>query len=197
MKKILIATTNSHKLDEIIKIFEGKFMLKSLKEFPDIDEPDEPYETFMENAVHKAKHYAKLTGLSVISEDAGFCVESLDLFPGVYSKRFIDQSGSLENAFSILDQKLQNFENKNAFFNCSAVFYDPSSKDCLIQSEGIVNGKVRFPPAGDYGMAYDHIFVPNGFDKTFSELGMEIKNSMSHRSKAMKKLAEKIEAKLN
>ena len=196
MKKILIATTNSHKYDEIVKIFADKFELTSLKEFPDIDEPDEPYETFMENAVHKARHYAGLTGVPVISEDAGFCIESLDSFPGVYSKRFIDAAGSLENAFSILEQKLQKFENKKAFFNCSAAFYDPTN-DCLLKSEGIVNGVVRFPPTGNYGLAYDHIFVPDEFDKTFSELGMEIKNSMSHRSKAMKKLAEQIEAKLN
>jgi XTP/dITP diphosphohydrolase len=191
---IVVASTNAGKLKEINSILttlEGlKLQLKSLKDYS-IAEPDEPYESFLENAIHKAKYYAKQTNLPTLSEDAGLCIEALDGFPGVRTKEFVVACGGIENAFAKLQQMLSSKHNMNAYFNCSAALYIPQL-DQLITYEAQDIGRIIFPPQGTTGFGFDPIFIPTGYEQTMAELGEPIKNQISHRALAIKGLAEKL-----
>jgi XTP/dITP diphosphohydrolase len=191
--KIVIASTNDGKIREIHKILqelEGlKIDIGSLKEY-NISEPDEPHDSFMENAIHKAKYYAQHTNLPTLSEDSGLSIEALNGFPGVRTKDFGDKCGGMAKAFVKLAEMLKETDNYTACFNSAIVLYIPSH-DYLITHEAKDDGMLTFPPRGDDGFAYDPVFVPKGYDKTFAELGLKIKNKISHRAQAMQGLIEK------
>ncbi len=195
--KIVIASTNEGKIREIHKILQEldglKMDLRSLKDY-DIPEPDEPHHSFMENAIHKAKYYAQYTNLPTLSEDSGLSIEALNGFPGVRTKDFgIECDGrerGLTKTFIRLAEMLKETGNYTACFNSATVLYIPSY-DYLITHEAKDEGTLTFPPRGDDGFAYDPVFVPKGYDKTFAELGLEIKNKISHRAQAMQGLIEK------
>lgn len=181
MNKITIATTNAGKAKEIGVLLQDLtgFVVDDLSKYA-IEEPPEPYESFMANASHKAKYYAEHVQGIVLAEDSGFCIEALGGFPGVRSKEFIGECGGVEAAFTTLAQRLKGINNHKATMHCACVLYLPD-EDLLLQNEGTVEGKITFPPKGDGGFAYDPIFIPNGYDKTFAELGTDKKSQMSHR----------------
>jgi XTP/dITP diphosphohydrolase len=191
--KIVVASTNEGKIREIHKILhelEGlKIDVRSLKDY-NIPEPDEPHHTFMENAIHKAKHYAQHTKLPTLSEDSGLMIEALNGFPGVRTKDFAYECGGLLKTFIKLEEMLKDSGNYAACFTSATVLYLPSH-DYLITHEAQDDGTLTFPPRGDDGFAFDPVFVPKGYDKTFAELGLEIKNKISHRAQAMQGLIEK------
>lgn len=190
---IVIASTNEGKIKEIHKILHDlkgiNIDIRSLK-FYDIPEPDEPYSTFMENAIHKAKYYAQHTNLPTLSEDSGLCIDALNGFPGVRTKDFAYECGGMEKTFIKLEEMLINSDNYTACFNSATVLYIPAH-DYLITHEAKDEGTLIFPPRGDDGFAFDPVFVPKGYDNTFAELGLEIKNKISHRAQAMEGLIEK------
>lgn len=190
---IVIASTNDGKIREIHKILhelEGlKIDVRSLKDF-NIPAPDEPHHSFMENAIHKAKYYAQHTNLPTLSEDSGLSVVALDGFPGVKTKDFAYACGGVAKTFIKLEQMLKETGNYEAYFNCATVLYIPSG-GILLTHEEKDRGTLTFPPRGDDGFAFDPVFVPKGYDKTFAELGLEIKSKISHRAKAMQGLIEK------
>jgi len=191
--KIVVASTNEGKIREIHKILhelEGlKIDVKSLKDY-DIAEPDEPHLSFMENAIHKAKYYAQHTNLPTLSEDSGLSIEALNGFPGVRTKDFAYECGGMAQTFIKLEEMLKAGGNYAASFNSATVLYLPS-QDYLITHEAKDEGTLTFPPRGEDGFAFDPVFVPKGYDKTFAELGLEIKNKISHRAQAMQGLIEK------
>jgi len=195
--KIVIASTNEGKIREIHKILQEldglKMDLRSLKDY-NISEPDEPHQSFMENAIHKAKHYAQYTKLPTLSEDSGLSIEALNGFPGVRTKDFGTECDGRERGlaktFIRLAEMLKESGNYTACFNSATVLYIPSH-DYLITHEAKDDGTLTFPPRGDDGFAYDPIFMPKGYDKTFAELGLEVKNKISHRAQAMQGLIEK------
>lgn len=190
---IVVASTNEGKIREIHKILHElkgiKIDVRSLKDY-DISEPDEPYESFIENAIHKAKYYAKHTNLPTLSEDSGLSIVALDGFPGIRTKDFSRECGGMSKTFIKLEEMLKKTGNYEAYFNCATVLYIPSH-DFLITHEAKDDGLLTFPPRGGDGFAYDPIFIPNGYDKTFAELGLEVKNKISHRAQAMQGLIEK------
>ncbi len=191
--KIVIASTNEGKIREIHKILaqlDGlKIDVKSLKDYK-IAQPDEPHDSFMENAIHKAKYYARHTNLPTLSEDSGLSLNALNGFPGVRTREFSEECGGIAKTFIKLEEMLKESGNNTACFTSAAVLYIPSH-DYLITHEGKDDGVLRFPPRGEDGFAYDPIFVPQGYDKTFAELGLAIKNKISHRAQAMQGLIEK------
>ena len=193
--KILLATTNKNKILEIKKAVGDSCELVLLSDLPEIEDCDEPFETFMENATHKAKYYAEKTGMPALSDDAGLCVDALGGAPGVYSKRFIEESGGLAQAFDRLETMLDG-KDRSAYFSCSVALYIPES-DLLLQGEGIVRGKLRFPAFDAGGFIYDRILVPDGYDKTFAELGFEVKSEISYRTAAVKKVMNELKALLS
>ena len=191
--KILVATTNEGKIKEIFEIVSGLGMtdieLESLKNYH-IKEPQEPYDDFMQNAVHKAQYYASHSGHITLADDSGLCVTALNGFPGVKTKDFVNECGGLSNAFMKL-QKMLGSMDASAYFQAAIAIYCPK-KDQLIAYQDKDEGRLSFPARGHDGFGFDPIFIPNGYSHTMAELGLEVKNRISHRAKALAKVLGKL-----
>jgi len=193
--KLCIASGNPHKIQEIKAIIDGSFSGLDLNlisiQGMDIPEPDEPYENFMENACYKAQYYAGFTKMPTLSEDAGLCIEALNNFPGVKTKDFMLECGSLENSFITLEQMLKNESNYTACFVCAAALYMPLEKRFII-FEGKDAGRITFPPRGDKCFGFDPIFSPSGYTQTMAELGDDVKNKIGHRAIAIRGILQQL-----
>ena len=191
MKKIVIASHNDGKVEEIRGLLKKyKFKIFSLKKFSHI-EPKENGKTFIENSVIKAVNALKITGLPSISDDSGLCIPALNNDPGIYSARWAGKGKNFDLAAKKIEKKLfEKYGNKQklfkAFFCCALTIALP---DGTIKSfEGKVFGTLQFPPKGDNGFGYDPIFIPRRYKKTFGEMKYSFKERISHRQKAFKKL---------
>lgn len=193
--EILIGSTNSGKVIEIKKIFEkfnlDDFELLSLVDI-EIDEPDEPFDNFLANARHKARYYGKHTGLWTISDDSGLSIHSLNGFPGVRTKDFLFESGGdINKSTARLAEMLKDSPDYSATFTSAISLYQPEN-DQFISAVGSCKGHLRFPPSSIRGYGYEPIFVPEGYDKPLSELGIDIKNTISHRFIALCELSNQL-----
>ena len=189
MKKFLVATRNENKVREFRAILGDGVELILLPE--DAPEVVEDGKTFSENALKKAREYAQYSHLPTIAEDSGLEVEALGGAPGIYSARFAgEKAGSKENNRLLLE-KLAGVpaEKRKARFVCCMVYKDGDVEEVF---EGEVRGRIAFEQAGRSGFGYDPLFIPEGFDRTFAELSAGVKNSMSHRFNAIKKLCDYI-----
>ena len=191
MKKIVIASHNDGKVEEIRGLLKKyKFKIFSLKKFSHI-EPKENGKTFIENSVIKAVNALKISGLPSISDDSGLCIPALNNDPGIYSARWAGKGKNFDLASKKIEKKLfEKYRNKQklfkAFFCCALTIALP---DGTIKSfEGKVFGTLQFPPKGKNGFGYDPIFIPKGYKKTFGEMKYSFKERISHRQKAFKKL---------
>lgn len=191
---LIIASSNPSKVKELQNVLQSLQMKISISSIADkaITVPNEPYDDFMQNAIHKAKYYAKHTHTATVSEDAGLCIESLDGYPGVKTKDLVDGLGSIDLAFKYLQNKLKDKPNKKAYFICAMALYIPEG-DILITHEEKDFGHITFPPRGNEGFGFDPIFIPDHFDKTFAELGNAQKSQISHRAKTMRAVAQKLQ----
>ena len=184
MKQIILATKNKGKLKEIQAISQNIFELKSLNDLSSEVTWDETGETFHENALIKAKAAKEHTDLGVLADDSGLVVEDLDGAPGVYSKRYASQNATnKENMLKLLEE-LNRVKSsfRKAYFITSLVYIDENKKEHSF--EGKCHGSILREERGLGGFGYDPIFLPDGFDKSFGELGLEVKNKMSHRQQA-------------
>lgn len=190
--QLIIATTNSGKIREITTIIASFTQLDleilTLKG-RNITEPDEPHNSYMENAKHKAKYYAEQTGIATLSEDSGLSIDALNGFPGVRTKEFVAECGSLEQAYAKLEAMLKNSNNYNASFICAATIYLPQQNQ-FICFEGKCSGKITFPPRGIECFGFDPIYIPNGYNNTMAELGEDLKNEIGHRGNAIRGLMQ-------
>ncbi len=191
--EVLIATNNKGKFLEISSLLNS-IKIKAISPFEyNILEPEEDGNSFAENALIKAKFYAKETNIFTISDDSGLCIVDLNNQPGIYSARFAtDKYGNknFELAFKNIFQELKrrgiNPKNKpKAFFVCNLCFFNPKNNQ-HINFEGIVNGYLSYPALGDKGFGYDPIFIKDGMNKTFGEIDQDLKDSISHRAEAFK-----------
>ncbi|HVF47532.1 MAG TPA: RdgB/HAM1 family non-canonical purine NTP pyrophosphatase [Pyrinomonadaceae bacterium] len=187
MQKLLIATSNAGKLNELSsKLSSANIEAHGLTEFPHIREIDESGTTFLENAMLKAAGYAKQTGLLSLADDSGLEVRALDDRPGVLSARYggtsLGFAARIELLLSELDRT--NDPARLARFSCAMAVADASGAILFI-SEGICGGRISRDPRGSGGFGYDPIFVPDGFDQTFGELPQTIKQEISHRARAL------------
>ncbi|MBO5186685.1 MAG: non-canonical purine NTP diphosphatase [Prevotella sp.] len=192
--KIVFATNNSHKLAEIQNILGETFEILSLKDIGcDVDIP-ETGKTLEENAMQKAEYIFKHYGLSVFADDTGLEVDALGGAPGVYSARYAGGEGHDSEAnMAKLLAELDGNDNRKARFRTviALILKDENGgNDTVKEFEGIVNGSIIRERRGGEGFGYDPVFCPEGYEKTFAELGNDIKNQISHRAKAVKKLAE-------
>ncbi len=187
MKKIVFATNNKHKLDEIRKILSDKFEIVSLHDIGcDVDIP-ETGDTLKDNALMKAEYVKQHYGLDCFADDTGLEVEALDGAPGVHSARYAE--GTDHDSEANMDKllgKLGNNNNRKARFRTVIALLFNGETHLF---DGIVNGNIISERHGTEGFGYDPIFVPDGYEQTFAELGMEIKNQISHRARAVNKLA--------
>ncbi len=186
MKTILAATGNAHKVEEITAIL--KPLAIKVISFKDIDmelpEVVEDKDTFVGNATKKAVEIAEATGMVCLADDSGLIVDALNGEPGVYSARYAGEHASdLDNMNKLL-KNLIGIENRTARFACCLAVATPT--EVIGTAEGFVPGKIIDEPRGSHGFGYDPCFVPDGFDKTFAELGSEVKDSISHRGNALR-----------
>ncbi len=193
--KIVFATNNQHKLQEIREILGSEFEIVSLADIGCHVDIPETGETLEENARLKAQYVFEHYHLSCFADDTGLEVEALGGAPGVHSARYADGTDHDSEAnMNKLLRELNGKDNRKARFRTVISLIIASeenpSKMQEYQFEGEVKGRIATEKRGKEGFGYDPIFVPEGFDKSFAELGEEIKNKISHRARAVKKLAE-------
>lgn len=186
-KKLVFVTNNKHKLAEIYAMLNNKIQISSLKDINcDVNIP-ETGNTIAENALLKAEYVYKNYQLNCFADDTGLEIEAIDGAPGVYSARYagIDQN-SEANVKKVLAE-LKGKKNRDAQFR-TVISLIIDGKETLF--EGIIKGKIIEEKRGNSGFGYDPIFMPDGYDKTFAELGEEVKNKISHRALAIKQLCK-------
>ena len=188
--ELLLATKNIGKIKELAELLAGlQIRLRNLSEFETIVEPEETGATFSDNAVLKAKYYASQTGLWALADDSGLEVEALGGAPGIFSARYAGESATNEEKIGKLLQDINrtNNNNRKARFVCAMAVVDEKGIVKFL-SEGTCNGEIAAKPLGSGGFGYDPIFIPEGYLGTFGELSGEIKQKISHRSRAIKKI---------
>lgn len=186
MKTLVFATNNAHKLEEVRAILGNDFQIASLKEIGCHDEIPETADTLEGNAMQKAQYIKDKFGMDCFADDTGLEVEALNNAPGVFSARYAGPGHDSEANMKKLLHEMEGKENRKARFRTViALLLD--GKEYTF--EGIVKGNIIEEKRGDSGFGYDPIFVPEGYDLTFAELGNDIKNKISHRAEAVKKLS--------
>ena len=183
--KIVFATNNLHKLEEIRKISEGQLEILSLSDINCHDDIPETGDTLQENALIKARFVKEKYDLDCFADDTGLEVEALNNAPGIYSSRYAGEDGNSENNMRKLLHDLNNIENRAARFKTVIALILHTEEHFF---EGEIAGEIINIKQGTNGFGYDPIFKPNGYDKTFGELSNEIKNRLSHRAIATQKL---------
>lgn len=183
--KIVFATNNKHKLDEVRKIVAGKTKIVSLQEIGCYDDIPETADTLEGNALLKANYIKNKFGLDCFADDTGLEVEALDNAPGVYSARYAGTAHDSEANMKKLLAEMEGKENRKARFRTVIALVRGEETHLF---EGIVNGRIENIKKGENGFGYDPIFVPDGYTQTFAELGDTIKNKISHRAEAVRKL---------
>ena len=188
--QLIVATRNAHKTREIEQIIGSGLTVRDLTAHPDISEITESGTSFEENAKLKAIAVSKkLPGL-VIADDSGLEVDALGGAPGIQSARYAGVNANDKEKIAKLLSLVANMEAKSdqrrARFRC--VLAVARDGQVLATFEGVVDGKIAERPCGSHGFGYDPIFIPNGFEETFAELPEEVKNNISHRAKAIRKL---------
>lgn len=205
-KTLVLASNNAHKLEEIRAVLGSMYEIKGLKDIGCHDDIPETGNTFEANALQKALYVKEHFGMDCFADDSGLQVEALNGEPGVFSARYAAKNGKsvgdnkddanmdalLEklNAIppvAIAEGPLAGSEGWEACFRTCIVLVQEEEKYYF---DGIVNGHIIREKRGDGGFGYDPIFVPEGYGETFAELGTEVKNGISHRARAVAKLAE-------
>ena len=192
-KKILLATSNEGKLKEFKKLFT-KFDLVYQTELG-INDAIEDGLTFFENALKKARHGAKESGLYTIADDSGLVVPGLNFEPGIYSARYAGKGASdLDNRNKIIEElKKRNLESLPAYYVCILVGINSENDPMPIYASGKIHGKIRTISEGDGGFGYDKIFYPNDFQKSMASITPELKNTISHRAIAARSFLIELE----
>ena len=184
-QKIVFATNNAHKLEEVAAILGDAYELLSLREIGCDDDIPETADTFAGNAMLKAQYIKEHYGYDCFADDSGLEVDALDGAPGVYSARY-SGGGSEANIDKLLDNLTGKSERSAQFRTVIALLLGEDNQ----LFEGIVRGTIIEERRGDEGFGYDPIFVPDGYSQTFAQLGSEVKNRISHRAKAVEQLAQ-------
>ena len=189
--KLLIASNNQHKIDEIKQILGNKFeQILSLSEAGIVCDPEENGKTFLDNALIKVRAVAKLTDMPVLGDDTGLCVDALNGAPGVHSARFAGDHDNAKNRAKLL-YELQDETNRKAHFSTAVALLYPDGR--LVTAEGRADGEILHTEVGANGFGYDSLFYCNEIGKTFAEATAEEKNAVSHRGRALQNLANKLE----
>ena len=191
-RKLVFATNNAHKLEEISAILGEKVELLSLKDINCHVDIPETADTLEGNAMLKAEYIFENYGLDCFADDTGLEVEALNGAPGIYSARYAEGEGhNAEANMQKLLQNMQGMPNRKAQFRTVICLIMDGKKHLF---EGIVKGEIIKEKRGNSGFGYDPVFVPEGYTKTFAEMGNETKNKISHRALAVEKLCRFLKA---
>jgi XTP/dITP diphosphohydrolase len=185
MNKLVFATNNRHKLTEIRAIIPHGFDVSGLQEIGCTEDIIESSDTLEGNADIKSMFVYKQYGYDCFADDTGLEVESLDGKPGVFSARYAGEEGDADKNIEKLLLELTGVTNRKARFRTVISLV---MKGEIRHFEGIVNGSITHERRGKDGFGYDPVFLPDNYSQTFAEMPLDIKNSISHRGKAMRKL---------
>jgi len=191
MRKIVFATNNQHKLSEIRDILGNDFEVVSLKELGFNEEIPETGDTLADNASQKSHFIFDRYRVDCFSDDTGLEVEALNGAPGVYSARYAGEDCSYDDNVNKLLRELGDSGNRKAAFK-TVISLLLDGKEYLF--EGRVDGVITTDKRGSGGFGYDPVFLPDGYDQTFSEMSAELKNKISHRGRATAKLVAFLKA---
>lgn len=185
MKTLVLATHNEGKIKEFQTLLGG--LVEEIKSAGDLRliEPPEYGKTFVENATMKAVTAMQTCGYPCLADDSGLSVNALGGEPGVYSADWAGHPRDFQKAMGMVQEKLGDSKDRSAFFTSVLALSYPDGQIELF--EGRVNGTLVWPPRGVEGFGYDPMFVPDGFDKTFGEMGAAEKHTVSHRARAVEK----------
>ena len=186
-KKLVFATNNAHKLEELRAILGGTIEILSLADINCHADIPETADTLEGNARQKSLFIYEHYGLDCFADDTGLEVECLNGAPGVYSARYAGDGHDSQANMEKLLGEMKDKTNRKARFRTVISLIEKGEEH---QFEGIVNGRIIEQKKGDAGFGYDPIFQPDGYDETFAELGNEIKNKISHRARAVTSLCE-------
>ncbi len=190
MRKLVIASNNAGKLKEIQKILLP-FDIEAVSQANlGVTETDEPFETFVENALAKARNASRSTKLPSLADDSGICVSALGGAPGVHSARYAGEPKSDERNNQKLTQLLKAHVDRRAYYYCAIVLIRHADDPQPIIVDGSWHGEIVQTPRGEGGFGYDPYFFLPDLNMTAAELPMEQKNAISHRGKALRKLGE-------
>lgn len=184
-RKLVFATHNAHKVDEVRAILPASVELVGLAALGCHDEIPETGDTLRDNALQKVQYIHDRFGVDCFADDTGLEVEALDGAPGVYSARYAGEPADFAKNRAKLLAALTGISNRRAQFR-TVVSLILNDKTYFF--EGIVTGRIIAEERGVGGFGYDSVFVPDGYDKTFAELPAAVKNSISHRARAMEQL---------
>jgi XTP/dITP diphosphohydrolase len=195
--RLVLATGNEHKLAELSRILAvggAGADLAGLAEFPGVPQVAETGATFGENALLKARSVAEFTGLPVVADDSGLCVDALNGMPGVLSARWSGRHGDDDGNLRLVLAQVADVpdERRGAHFACAAALVLPSGREHV--SEGALHGSLTRAARGSNGFGYDPIFVPAGSELTTAQMTPEAKDAISHRGRALRALAPVIAA---
>jgi XTP/dITP diphosphohydrolase len=196
LKKLVIASNNPGKLRELEALL-GPLGIEAIpqSEFR-VPEVEEPHETFLENALAKARHASRATGLPALADDSGLCVEALGGEPGVHSAYFAGREGTREERDARNNAKLvkslADRPDRAAFYYCVLVLARSATDPTPIVADGRWHGVMAREPRGAGGFGYDPYFIPAGGSHTAAELAAEEKNRVSHRGQALAALAARL-----
>lgn len=196
-KQVVLASNNAGKLKEFSAILSAAGITMVPQGQLGVPEADEPFGTFVENALAKARHASRLTGLPALADDSGLCVDALGGAPGVYSARFaaMEQGGEKSDAANneLLVRHLQGRADRRACYVALLVYVRHADDPRPIIVEGVWEGEIVDQPQGEHGFGYDpHFYIPQ-FRQTVAQLSPEIKNRHSHRGQALQSLLARLE----
>jgi len=192
MKKLVLASNNPGKLREFADLLAVlDFEVLPQSHF-DIPEAEEPHHTFLENALEKARHAARLSGLPALADDSGLCVEALGGAPGVYSAHYAGVPKSDQRNNARLLAELAGHANRRAHYVCVLVLVRHADDPQPIVVEGEWHGEILTAPRGTGGFGYDPLFLVPGFGRSTAELTAVQKNAISHRGKALQLLIARL-----
>ncbi|MDR2292207.1 MAG: RdgB/HAM1 family non-canonical purine NTP pyrophosphatase [Prevotellaceae bacterium] len=187
MKKLVFATNNQHKVDEIRHLLGSVCDVCSLDELNFTGEIPENQTALEGNALEKARLVYKKFGLPCFADDTGLEITALNGEPGVFSARYAgEEKNSLKNIEKVLS-KMHDIDNRRARFRCVIALIVNNNEYIF---EGTVNGEILRSPVGDFGFGYDSVFKADGYDVSFAQMTLDEKSKISHRGKAIEKLAE-------
>jgi len=184
--RIVLGTKNEGKLQEIKRLFNLnsiEFLTYQECPFSDISEDGQ---TYLENALKKARAISQEVRLPVLAEDSGLEVEALNGNPGIHSSRFAGEHASDEERIKKLLRMLKGSKDRRAKYRCAAALCFPNGKELI--AEGELSGQIAEEPQGREGFGFDPVFIPDGFKETLGKLGPKIKDKISHRARALEKL---------
>ncbi|NYT64748.1 RdgB/HAM1 family non-canonical purine NTP pyrophosphatase [Alcaligenaceae bacterium] len=200
LSKVVLASNNAGKLKEFSAILGAASIEMLAQNTLGVSEADEPHLTFVENALAKARHASRVTGLPALADDSGLCVPALNNAPGVFSARYAAMHGGEKSDAANnrhLLSELAGHSNRSAYYVAVLVYLRFADDPCPVIVQGRWHGEITTQPAGEYGFGYDPYFYLPDLGQTAAQLSPEQKNACSHRGRALKTLLETLQSEAN